>query len=111
MDETTTVPRDEFSRRLRELRADPGAVRRESSIELTDFYGNVVTWVIVTMRADGRETVFLQRQDSVEGKRWVLPAEVTAAIARHRDGAIAVARRRGARQAAATRATARKGAK
>jgi hypothetical protein len=101
--ETKTLPTDEFSTALRSLQNNPGAVVRASSIDLEDFYGNVVTWHIKTIRADGADTVFLQRNTAEGGDRVVLPPEVMAVIVRQRDGAVSVNRRRGAARAAATR--------
>jgi hypothetical protein len=103
MDETKTIPRDEFSTEMRKLSSNPGAVRKQSIVEDVDFYGNVVTWVLTTFRADGEDTLLLQRQTADGSNRLVLPPSVTAVIARQRDGAVAVNRRRGARAAAATR--------
>jgi len=107
--ETTTdlhsavLPRDEFSTTLRGLMNHPAAVVRTSTIDLTDFYGNVVTWHVKTIRAEGTDTVFLQRNTATGGDRMVLPAEVVAALVRQRDGAVTVTRRRAATKAAATR--------
>jgi hypothetical protein len=101
--ETKALPTDEFSKTLRELQANPSAVEKTSLIDLVDWYGNAVTWVVKTIRTDGKDVVFVQRNTSQGGDRWVLPTEVTAAIARQRDGATTVNRRRGARSAAATR--------
>jgi len=102
MDETK-LPRDTYSTRLRELQANPGAVEKTSMIDLVDFVGNAVTWIVKTIRHDGSDTVFLQRQDVDGGQRWVLPAEVTDAIARQRAGAVSVNRRKGAVRGAQTR--------
>lgn len=100
----TRLPRDEFSTRLRELSGDDHAVRRDSTIDIEDMLGNLVTWVVTTYRdSKGLETIFLQRQDANGGARWVLPPAVTAAIVRQRSSATSVNRRRGARAAVATR--------
>lgn len=103
MAEQTTLPKDEYSQQLRQLQANPGGVEKVSTIDLTDFYGNAVTWIVRSIRVDGDDTVFLQKIDAEGGRRLVLPAEVTAAIARQRDGILTVNRKRGARAAAATR--------
>lgn len=102
---TMQLPRDEFSSRLRELSGDDHAVRRDSTIDLEDDYGNLTTWRVTTFRSSkGDETIFLQRQTSAGGDRWVLPPAVTAAIIRQRASATSVNRRRGAAAGAATRA-------
>lgn len=98
-----TLPTDLFSQRLRELTDNPGAVRASSKVDLQDFYGRSETWVVDTFRVDGDEVAFLQRISADGSIRMVLPAEVTAAMARQRDRATAVNRRRGARQAVETK--------
>lgn len=100
----TPLPTDAFSRELRAMQDNPGAVCSESTIRTSDFYGNTETWVVTTYRVnDGREQVFLQRNGADGGTRFVLPLEVTAAMVRHRDHLSARMRRRGARQAVATK--------
>ena len=112
MENETTLPRDTYSTRLRELRGNPEAVEKTSTIDLADYYGNAETWTVRTIRTTAKslsgalnssDVVFIQRIDAKGGDRWVLPAEVTAAIARQRDGATTVNRKRGANKAAATR--------
>lgn len=103
MEQGETLPKDRYSTTLRALRANPGAVEKASTIELADFLGNAETWTVRTLRVDGSDVVFLQRINALGGDRWVLPGEVTTAIARQRDGATTVNRKRGAHKAAATR--------
>lgn len=98
-----TLPQDAFSRRLRELTDNPGAIRASSTINRQDFYGNAETWVIDTFRVDGGEEVFLQRIGADGASRLILPPAVTAAIGRQRDRAVTVNRRRAARTALATK--------
>lgn len=103
MSEHTTLPTDWFSRRLRELRENPGAVRTQSTINRHDFLGNSETWVVDTFRLDGKSEVFLQRMGTGEPIRTVLPPEITAAITRQQDRATTVLRRRAGRTAIAKR--------
>lgn len=98
-----TLPTDDYSTRLRELRANPAAVERSSTIDAQDWYGNAETWTVRTIRIEGRDVVFLQRINAKGGDRWILPPDVTQAIARQRDSATTVNRKRGANKAAATR--------
>jgi hypothetical protein len=98
-----TLPRDEYSVALREASGHPEAVTKQSIVELIDQYGNCTTWVIKTIRRDGRETVFLQKNDAAGGGRWVLPPKVTEALARQRDGASVTNRRQKASRVAADR--------
>lgn len=97
------IPTDFFSRRRRELIDNPGAIRSTSTVETADFYGNLQTWNVDTFRVDGRDEVFVQRNDADGGARFYLPAEVTAALSRHRDRATTAIRRRAGRTAIATR--------
>lgn len=102
-DDSTPLPQDVFSRRLRELRANPAAVEKNSRVELSDFYGNLETWNVKTISHDSAATVFIERGTAGGGDRWVLPPEVAAALYRHKGGITAVNVKRGAKAAAATR--------
>lgn len=97
------IPQDEFSKRLRELRTVPDAVERKGSVDISDIYGNIVSWTILTIRIDGKDTVFMQRMTSEGGERRVLPPEVTELIRRQQSSATTTNRRRGAARGAATR--------
>jgi len=88
------IPSDLFSRTLRALRDNPGAIAVSSRIETADFYGNAQTWAVDTFRVDGDDVVFIQRIDADGGLRLVLPAAVTRALAKHRDSASLRTRRR-----------------
>lgn len=99
-----TIPTDNFSRRRRELTDHPGVIRSASTVNLSDFYGNLETWVIETFRAPGAAVEVLIQRTSVDGGlRLVLPALVMATIDRQLGQTVAVSRRRGARQAVETR--------
>ena len=99
----TTLPRDEFSVTLRSLADNPGTVHAQSRLDIADFYGRSETWTIDTFRADGAETVLLQRMTAEGALRLVLPPQVTSAMTRQHDSLTGKVRRRGARQAVATR--------
>ena len=101
--DTEKLPNDEFSKALREAQNNPSAIEKTSMIDLVDMLGHSVTWIVKTIRTDGADVVFVQRINAAGGDRWVLPAEVTTAMARHRDGVITVSRKRGAFSAAVTR--------
>jgi hypothetical protein len=97
------LPTDEYSKTLREKQGHPTSVEKTSVVDMVDFYGNAVTWTVRTIRIDGSDVVFIQKIDAEGGDRWVLPAEVTEAIARQRDGIVDVMSRRRAQAGAATR--------
>jgi hypothetical protein len=98
-----TLPKDDFSRRLRELRDHPGALTASSRIDIADFYGRNETWTLDTFRHDGSETTFVQRMSAEGALRLVLPPQVTAAMNRQGDALDTRSRRRGARQAVETK--------
>lgn len=99
-----TLPRDEFTVRLRELGDNPGAVQSSSRVDIQDFYGNAETWTIDTFReSTGQETSFVQRMSLANPLRLLIPPPVMAALTRQRGSLVSQSRRRGARQAVATR--------
>lgn len=100
-----TIPTDAFSRRLRELTDNPGALRAESTIHVADFFGNVETWHVITIKHGETEEAFLQRSAADGSLRLYLPAKVVAAMNRQRDLNVTKARRRGARKALETKRT------
>lgn len=103
MSETGLIPSDLFSKRRRELRDNPGAIRSASTVNLQDFYGNLETWNIETFRVDGTVEALVQR-NSVEGAlRLVLPPKVMEALDRQRGQVVTVSRQRAARRALETR--------
>lgn len=106
MDETrdTTIARDAYSETFRRVSDNPAAVAAKgSTLTLTTLLGHTETWVVKTIRVDGRDTSFLQRIDGAGGMRLVLPPEVVGAIARQRDTITGIVRRKGAMKAAETR--------
>lgn len=104
MDHEKTLPRDEFTVRLRELTDNPGAMRASSRIDVVDFYGNAATWTVDTFReSTGVETAFVQRMSREEPLRLIIPSTVMIVLTRQHESLVARSRRRGARQAVATR--------
>lgn len=103
MDNEVKLPRDPFSVALRNLEGNPAVVQASSRVDIVDDYGRSQTWTIDTYRADGQETVLLQRMSAEDPLRLVLPPQVTSTMTRQHDGLTAKMRVRGARQAVATR--------
>jgi hypothetical protein len=85
------------------IHGNPGAIGSGSTIHLRDMLGQSVSWIVETYRIDGGELVFLQKNGAGGGERFVLPREITAALARQRDQVITKARKRAAKQAVETR--------
>jgi hypothetical protein len=98
-----TLPRDEFTVRLRELRDNPGAVSTSSRVDIPDFYGNHETWTVDTFRHDGIETAFVQRMSADGGLRMLVPPQVMSALVRGHETLTGKSRSRGARRAVETR--------
>lgn len=99
-----TLPSEDFSQRLRDLRDNPGALKAESTIHTHDFYGNTASWIIQTFRVDGQTWAFVQRNDGRGfGLREVFPPEIMAALLGHEARLIARGRKRAARQAVETK--------
>jgi hypothetical protein len=101
---TDTLPRDEFSTRLRALSNNPAAIRSSSTISISDDYGNTATWIVDGFRYDGRDELLLQRIAADERAiRMVVPPRVMAAIISQRERANKVTRRRAATKALQTK--------
>jgi hypothetical protein len=98
-----TLPTDQFSRRLRELTSNPGAVRASSTISTADFYGNAESWIVDTFRVDGDDETLLQRINAAGAVRIVIPPAVMNAMIRGRERATKQIRRRAAHTAIETR--------
>lgn len=95
MSEPTIIPTDLFSRALRGLRDNPGALESGSTITTQDFYGNAVTWVVTMFRdGDGREFLFLQWNDALGGNRLLLPPEVVFRLVGVRNNLVIRTKRR-----------------
>lgn len=104
MQNESVLPRDEFSTRLRELTANPGAIRASSTITITDDYGNTATWILDSFRSDGKDELLVQRIDAGERAiRLVFPPRVMAAINAQRDRANTKIRKRAAVKALETK--------
>ena len=58
---TVRLSRDEFTARRRDLTNNPASVNASSRIDETDPYGNIVTWVVDSIRVGSSVTAFLQR--------------------------------------------------
>lgn len=100
----TKLPADAYSRTLRRVSDNPAAIAvKGTTVELVTLLGHAETWVIKTVRINGADTAFLQRINADGGQRFVLPPEVTSAMARQNAALSDMARRQGARRAAATR--------
>lgn len=102
--DTSPLPKDPFSLKLRECSDHPGTIEARSTIQTQDFYGNAESWIVRTFRVEGSvDVVFIERLGAESSERIVLPPKVCAALAQHRDTNAARARRRSAATAMATK--------
>jgi hypothetical protein len=88
---------------MRELTDNPGAIRASSTIQRSDFYGNLESFIVDTFRLGAHVEIFIQRMAAADPYRIMLPPEVTDVIGRQRDRCVTVARKRAARSAVATK--------
>lgn len=103
---------DPFDRAMGELTTVNGVDQVKASTQVvTDFYGRTVTFIVQTFRwrdpadpkARARDTVFVQQMDAEGGARFVLPFQVSDAIASQREALTARSRRRAGEAAAEAR--------
>lgn len=102
--EYTTV--DKFDAVFGDLHglADVTQTKPTTIVAKLPIIGNVQTFTVQTLRRrEVGDTVFVQYIDNTGGYRFVLPPEVTEAIARQRDALTSKNRRLGAKQAVRTR--------
>lgn len=104
MADDTRLADDAYSVTLTRLLDNPAAIKTHgSTLNLMTFLRNTETWFVQIVRVDGKDVGFLQRVGSDGGQRWVLPAEVMAALNRQTVALDRIARRRGAQKAIATK--------
>ncbi len=99
-----TIARDHYSDTLRRLLDNPSAVSTPgSTINTQTLLGHTESWIVKTVRTDGKDTAFIQQISAAGSQRIVLPPAVTAALGRQREALSAKLRRQAARRAADTR--------
>lgn len=97
-------PTDSFSQTVEQLNSNPAAIKvKPAIVDATDFYGNVVRWVVQTIRGEAGDSVLLERVDAATPLREVLPPKVVAMINRQQEAVAGVVRKRAAGRAADTR--------
>lgn len=98
-----TLPKDEYTAKLRQLDNHPDAVKTSSRVDDVDPYGNITTWVIDSYRVEGAVTAFVQRGSADGYTRLVMPPSVVAAMTRQGAGLVTKVRRKTARRVIADR--------
>jgi len=117
-DSSSVLPSDPFDQLLSRLIGLPnGAHTQPTVVQSVDFYGNVTSYMVQTVKApqrpavDARKgalveeglTVFVTQVNASGSSRYILPAAVLRAIDRQRDATTTQIRRRHGKRLAAER--------
>lgn len=82
---TVSLPTDEFDKVLSRLIGLPnGAHTSPTVVQAMDFYGNVTSYMIQTVRTDEGVTAFVTQVNARGSVRYILPQQVLASIDRQR---------------------------
>jgi hypothetical protein len=101
---STILPTSQFEQTLSRLVGLPnGAHTQPTVVQAMDFYGNVSTYLVQTVKWEDGESVFITCVQGEQATKMVLPPKVTAAIIRQRDALTTTVRRRHGRRLAAER--------
>lgn len=95
MSDTTKLPTDPFDLTLARLTGHPdGAQTHPSMVQSQDYYGNVTSFMVQTVRWEKGNTVFVTQVSATGSLRYVLPPEVTRIISRQGDAITLTLRRK-----------------
>lgn len=95
MTETTTLPTDQFDKLLSRLIGLPnGAHTQPSVVQALDFYGNVTSYMVQTVKTDEGPNVFVTQVNAAGSARFILPPSVIRLMDRQRDTTTTQIRRR-----------------
>jgi len=101
---TASAASDPFDRMLSSLLGLPnGAHTSPTVVQSIDFYGNVTSYMVQTVRTDEGVTSFVTQVNAQGSQRYILPHNVLATIDRQRDAILTQVRRRNGRRAAEQR--------
>jgi hypothetical protein len=82
---TASRPTDPFDKLLSSLIGLPnGAHTKLAAVQHIDFYGNVTTYNIQSVKSEEGVTTFVMQADANGSVRYILPTKVLAAIDRQR---------------------------
>jgi len=103
----TKIPTDPFDQTLSRLLGLPnGAHTQPAVLQAVDFYGNVTSFMVQSVRWDEGVSVFVTTVSASGSARFVLPPNVATLIGRQRDGLATKIRRAHGKRIAAERAAA-----
>ena len=89
------LPTDPFDLALSDKLGQQESVHTPTAnVQDVDFYGNVTTYVMQTVRGVTGTTVFVTQVNAQGSARYVLPPKVLAVISRQQDAVTAILRRR-----------------
>lgn len=98
---------DPFDRMLSDMMGLPnGAHTQPTVIQAIDFYGNITSYMIQTVRTEEGVTAFVTQVNAAGSVRYILPQKVLATLDRQRDAITTKLRRRHGRRIAEERAAA-----
>ena len=104
---TVSRTQDAFDKLLSSMIGLPnGANTKLAAVQHIDFYGNVTTYNIQSVKTDEGVTTFVMQADANGSVRYILPTKVLAAIDRQRDSLTKQVRRRNGKRIAEERAAA-----
>ena len=104
---TAARTQDKFDRLLDSLIGLPGGAHTKlAAVQFRDFYGNVTTFNIQSVKTDEGVTTFVAQMDSTGAVRYILPTKVLAAIDRQRTSLTKQVRSRNGKRNAEERAAA-----
>ena len=82
---TAAITSDPFDRLLSSMKGLPGGAHTKiAPVQHIDFYGNVTTYNIESVKTDEGVTTFVTQADAQGLKRYILPSKVLATIDRQR---------------------------
>lgn len=101
---TASRPTDPFDKLLSSMIGLPnGAHTQPTVVQAMDFYGNVTSFMIQTVRTDEGVTAFVTQVNAQGSVRYILPAAVLAVIDRQRGAITTKLRRRNGQRIAEER--------
>lgn len=104
---TVSRTQDAFDKLLSSMIGLPnGASTKLAAVQHIDFYGNVTTYNIQSVKTDEGVTTFVMQADANGSVRYILPTRVLAAIDRQRESLTKQVRRRNGKRIAEERAAA-----
>jgi len=89
------LPADTFDKMLARLSGLPnGGQTQPTVVQSIDFYGNVTSYMVQTVRGGDEPTVFVTQVNAAGSSRYILPGSVLKVIDRQRDAITTQIRRR-----------------